>query len=463
MRDFFNLLRPFLIPPVFEGDKEKTQSAKLLYQIISVIWGLPVLLIIIITLNPAGRGEVIAPAIVISITLFVLMIMTRIGWIGIANTIITGMAILVFAYADFQNAGNIQPSTLIIAIAIIMSGLLLGRRAPLVTAVLIVISHSVIVYLQLQGAIEAVSSPALGFENMIITGIMILMIAFLFRFVISRLQFALDQSRKDEKELQISNRELEEIRISLEQSIADRTKELEAAQEVMAKRAAELQSVAEIATQASQAVNVQDMLQTVVDLTKRNYNLYHAHIYLLDNNRTQLVLTAGAGAVGQQMVDQKRIIPLKHANSLVARAARVGDGTIANDVTKEPDFLPNPLLPETKAEMAIPISIGNIALGVLDVQADHINRFTNEDIAIMTTLAQQVATSLQNIRSFAQAQSQAERESLLNQIGQQIQNADSVEAVLQITARALGQALHSKDTRVVIRDAELPGTGQIYS
>jgi GAF domain-containing protein len=157
------------------------------------------------------------------------------------------------------------------------------------------------------------------------------------------------------------------------------------------------------------------------------------------------------------MVSEKRTIALDHQRSLVARAARTSQGAIANNVTKEPDFLPNPLLPATKAEMAIPISIGETVLGVLDVQADTVNRFTNEDVAIQTTLAQQVATSLQNIQNFTQAQHQAEREAKLNLISQQIQNADSVEAVLQITVRELGDALRSKNIRVVLRDRELAG------
>jgi GAF domain-containing protein/HAMP domain-containing protein len=190
----------------------------------------------------------------------------------------------------------------------------------------------------------------------------------------------------------------------LEQTVADRTKELEAAQLIMSKRATELQSVAEISTRASQAATAQDMLQTVVDLAKSSYNLYHAHIYLLDDTGTNLVLAAGAGEAGAKMVSEKRSIALDHQHSLVARAARSNKGAISNDVTQEPDFLPNPLLPDTKAEMAIPLTINEKVLGVLDVQADYINRFTDEDISIKTTLAQQVAASLESLRQSARSQ-----------------------------------------------------------
>ena len=85
--------------------------------------------------------------------------------------------------------------------------------------------------------------------------------------------------------------------------------------------------------------------------------------------------------------------------------------------------------------------VGDRVLGVLDVQSEQLNRFTEIDVNINTTLASQVAVALQNARTFAQAQGQAQRESMLNTIGQKIQSATTVEAVLQIAARELGRAL----------------------
>ena len=134
-------------------------------------------------------------------------------------------------------------------------------------------------------------------------------------------------------------------------------------------------------------------------------------------------------------------IPLAQEQSLVARAARTKQAVVVNDVKKEPGWLPNPLLPDTASEMAIPLVVGERVLGVLDVQKDLINAFSDEDVSINTTLATQVATALQNAYSFAQAQKQAERESMLNAISQKIQSATTVEAVLQIASRELGHAL----------------------
>src|SRR5690606_238612 len=117
-------------------------------------------------------------------------------------------------------------------------------------------------------------------------------------------------------------------------------------------------------------------------------------------NWSTLMLTAGAGEVGKQMVDTGHSIQLDIGRSLVARAARDRRAVIVNDVRNEADFLPNPLLPETASEMAIPMIVGDKVLGVFDVQSKEANGFSNEDAQIYTTLASQVAIALQNARLY---------------------------------------------------------------
>jgi putative methionine-R-sulfoxide reductase with GAF domain len=213
------------------------------------------------------------------------------------------------------------------------------------------------------------------------------------------------------------------------------------AEEALKKRATELELAAHVSSAAATILETDQLLQQVVDLTKRTFNLYHAHIYLLDESGDTLQLTAGADEVGKQMVAERRNIPLNREQSLVAQAARDRRGVIVNNVRSEPNFLPHPLLPETRAELAVPMIVGNRVVGVFDIQSDKVDHFTEDDIRIQTTLASQVAVAVQNARSFSQAQHQAKRETALNVINQKIQSATTVEAVLQIAARELGHAL----------------------
>ncbi|HUH96669.1 MAG TPA: GAF domain-containing protein [Anaerolineales bacterium] len=174
------------------------------------------------------------------------------------------------------------------------------------------------------------------------------------------------------------------------------------AEQAVAKRAAELQTVAEVSTTTAKALEPDRLLQTVVDVTKERFGVYHAHVYLLDESWNTLLLAAGAGEVGRQMVATGHAIPVDTEKSLVARSVRERQAVIVDDVHADPGFLPNPLLPETHSEMALPMMVGERVLGVFDVQSDRREGFSKEDANIFTTLAAQVAVALQNARLYAE-------------------------------------------------------------
>lgn len=183
---------------------------------------------------------------------------------------------------------------------------------------------------------------------------------------------------------------LRELIGSLEQRVEERTRALS--------------TVSEISTAASTILDIDKLLKEVVELSKERFGLYHSHIYLLDEAGENLVLASGAGEPGRQMVAEGRSIPLELERSLVARAARERKGVTVNDVTQEPDFLPNPLLPGTRSELAVPMMVGENVIGVFDVQSDIVGRFTEADVSVQTTLAAQIASAIQNARSFEQTQ-----------------------------------------------------------
>ena len=212
----------------------------------------------------------------------------------------------------------------------------------------------------------------------------------------------------------------------------------QAAREIAEKRAVEMETVADVSTEATASMDVSSLLQNVSDLVKERFNLYHAHVYLLDENGETLSLAAGADKVGRELVKQGHSIPIDREHSLVARAARSMEGVISNDVREEPDFFQNPMLPDTRSELAIPMIVNERLVGVLDIQSTELNRFTVTDVRIQNTLAAQLVVAVQNARSFEETKKRAAEIQTVAEIGAEIalnQNvADLLWKIANLTA-----------------------------
>lgn len=164
-------------------------------------------------------------------------------------------------------------------------------------------------------------------------------------------------------------------------------------------------------------------------------------------------MAGGTGEAGQTLLARGH--KLSKGKGLVGRAAETNAPVLVSDTSQDLNWLPNPLLPETKSEIAVPISMGNQVLGVLDVQHNIVEGLTQDDVDLLMSLASQVAIALQNARSFTAAQQRADHEAMISSISQSIQNTTTIEAALQTAARELGRALGSTETRVIL---ESPAT-----
>ena len=227
---------------------------------------------------------------------------------------------------------------------------------------------------------------------------------------------------------------------------------LEGLEERVRARTKDLATVARISTTTATIRDPFQMLATAVHLTQRGFNLYHAHVFTLNQKTDELEIVACGYKEGDEHEGTHGTahIPVGREQSLVARAARTRKPVIVNDVQSDPGWLPNPMLPLTRAELAVPMIVGDEVLGVLDVQAEQVNAFTEEDANIQMTLAAQLATALQNARSYTTAKEQADFEALVNTISQKIQRSDTVEETLQTAVRELGTALGASRVKAVI-------------
>ncbi|MBK8903379.1 MAG: GAF domain-containing protein [Anaerolineaceae bacterium] len=219
---------------------------------------------------------------------------------------------------------------------------------------------------------------------------------------------------------------------SLEQRVADRTRALEIS--------------GKVSRQLSNILDQNELVRAVVEQVKDSFDYYHAHIYLFDDADQNLLMAGGTGEAGQQMLANKHQIPA--GKGLVGRAGQTGQAVLVPDTDQAQGWLPNPLLPDTKAEIAVPIMSGDKVWGVLDVQHNVTNGLSQADVDLLESIANQMAVALRNANMFAEAQKQAKREALVNDINQKILSTKDVQEAMQVAVREIGHALDASQTMV---------------
>lgn len=177
-------------------------------------------------------------------------------------------------------------------------------------------------------------------------------------------------------------RQLRDVIGNLEERVQERTQALETS--------------ADISRQMTSIADRQELLHYLVGRIQTEFDFYHTHIYLVDEEARELVVVEGSGEAGQQL--KARGHRLKIGQGIVGSVATTGEAFLANDVNQIPHFVRNELLQETNSELAVPLRKGDRILGVLDIQSEQIGRFTPQDLALLQSIADQAAIALENIR-----------------------------------------------------------------
>jgi putative methionine-R-sulfoxide reductase with GAF domain len=429
-------IKQFFTPPVF-ADEEKAQVASLLNFL--TIFYLLILLMSFATVFAFGkenlqanlRGTFIRLVPYAALLILVQVIMRR-GFVFGAARLFVIVYWLNTTFEIITGGGVYAPAFTSYLIAVVVAGLVLGGRAAMVTGAASMVAGAVLFSFQ-----DRLPSPLipLNIANYVVSAwvatIAVMVMLYLY---IRRIDEALVR-------LRTANIELEKGGQVLEQRVMERTRALTLSTEV--------------SHRLSTILDQEQLTREVVNQLQQAFNYYHVNIYLFDNARRDLLMAGGTGEAGQVMLARGHKIIA--GRGLVGRAADTNQPVLVSDTTQDPGWLPNPLLPKTKSELAIPIASGDRVLGVLDVQQNIIDGLTLADVDLIQLVANQLAIALQNAWIYMKSQQRAEHEAMIVALSHEIQQATTVEDVLKVAVSGLGQRLGAQRSSIELRSQAADG------
>ena len=150
---------------------------------------------------------------------------------------------------------------------------------------------------------------------------------------------------------------------------------------------------ADVARGIVSTTDFESLLTSIATLISDRFNYYHVGIFLIDESGENAILRASNSVGGQRMLERQHKLKVGQVG-IVGYVTGSGQPRIATDVGKDAVFFNNPDLPETKSEMALPLKIEDRVIGALDIQSVVSNAFTEDDINLFATLADQVSIAI---------------------------------------------------------------------
>ncbi len=382
-----------LSPPRFGDDDEKNRVASLLNTILLVLTAVFIAnTLIAIFFNPVPIAILLnAATCVIGLGLIFLLRWRQVTLAAWATVLIFWTMVTVIAYLLSGMTNTIITSFMVL---IVLAGVLAGNRALILITLLSLVFGGFLFYLEETGRFVA-QTPDNALANITSSGGNLVVIAVLLGLTLRDLNRTLTTARR-------VNRALQEVQANLELRVIERTRDLALA--------------AEVGRSISQVRDPDLLLNEACELIRQSFNLYHVQIYLSDNAGQNLLLRAATGEAGQILLRRRQTLAIA-PNSINGAAALQKTSIVVSDTSSSPLFRPNPLLPETRAEMAVPLLLGGNILGVLDLQSNLRGSLTPEIVPAFEIVASQLAVALDNARLLALAnRAQSEMESYLQKL-----------------------------------------------
>lgn len=367
------LIKRLLTPPPSKDEFQEAQVSLLYGSIIVVIiFSLLIPLIFYIvegSLEPESGFSALGIGVISAISFFLMRYrLFNLASIIFVMAIYGGLTVNIVA-----TSGGLDSITVpLYMIVIILGALLLNQRGAIGTTALLLLTF-IGLYLNAPETINF-STLVLNMLIFLLAGILLLAAPNILSSNLTRLQKA--------------NEELRTVTQQQEALVQERTRGLTLAFEV--------------ANNITRIRDLQELLESSVELIRAQFDLYYVQIYLTDATGDNLTLQAGTGAAGKELVQRGHRLPVG-PGSINGGAASQKEPVVIPDTASNPQiFRSNPLLPETRSEMAVPLMVGNNVLGVLDLQSNVANTLNKSRVRTFQILANQLATAIENANLFTQ-------------------------------------------------------------
>jgi GAF domain-containing protein len=218
-------------------------------------------------------------------------------------------------------------------------------------------------------------------------------------------------------------------------------------------RAIQLETAAQIARDVSGSLNLDDLLKKAANFIRERFDFYHAAIFLIDLPGEFAVIREATGEAGSQMKRAGHKLGVG-SKSVVGYVAGRGEPLVVNDTAKDATYYANPLLPETHAEAAIPLKVGDRIVGVLDVQSTHAFVFAEDNLRTLQILADQLAVAVVNSELFAETQEHLSQHRLLHHITSTAASGTTLEEALESAVSGLQVTLGGDRVSILMLDSE---------
>jgi GAF domain-containing protein/HAMP domain-containing protein len=209
------------------------------------------------------------------------------------------------------------------------------------------------------------------------------------------------------------------------------------------RRARQLALSAEIAQAAASTLRLDELFDLIVNQIKESFGFDHVQIFRIDDEGRFARVVSSTGEAGKRLLARGHGLPVG-SRSVIGQVTATGVPQIVSDTT-DPRAIhrPNPDLPDTRAEMALPLIARDVILGALDVQSNTAGAFTEEDVVILSTLAGQIAIAIDNAELFASSVRRAEEMRFL---------FDASRAAMAAFAESEAQAERLREIAELLRD-----------